>query len=216
MKHITAFFLSAVLLLSLCVTVIFGHEAPDLGKKGTITIQWKFQDKALPDGALRAFQIGTLQDIDGDFSFAPLSAFEDKDLSEENLTPELAKELAGMVKTSDGIMPSSFEDGVVTFDGLELGLYLIVQTKNLFVYEKITPFLVSVPLWDEDHYLYEIGVSEKFELKKRPSVPDSPDEPGDTLPQTGQVKWPVPVLLTIGLMLIVSGATLRRKSKYAQ
>lgn len=216
MKHITSFFLSVVLLLSLCVTAVFGHEAPDLGKRGTITIQWKFQDKALPDGALRAYQIGTLKEIDGDFSFAPLSAYKDKDLSEKNLTPELAKELAGMVKASGGIKPSSFKNGVVTFDDLELGLYLIVQTKTLFGYEKITPFLVSVPLWDKDHYLYEIGVSEKFELKKKPSVPDSPDKPGDTLPQTGQVNWPVPVLLTLGLVLIVSGAALRRKSKYAQ
>lgn len=216
MKHVTAFFLSIILLLSLCVTAVFGHEAPDLGKGGTITIQWKFQEKALPDGALRAFQIGTLQDIDGDFSFAPLSAYKDKDLSEENLTPDLAKELAGMVQAPDGFKPSSFENGVVTFDGLELGLYLIIQTKTISGFEKITPFLVSVPLWDKDHYLYEISVSEKFELKKTPSTPDTPDKPGPTLPQTGQVNWPVPVLLTLGLVLIVSGAALRRKSKYAQ
>ena len=121
-----------------------------------------------------------------------------------------------MVQAPDGIKPSSFENGVVTFDGLELGLYLILQTKTISGFEKITPFLVSVPLWDRDHYLYEISVSEKFELKKTPSTPDTPDKPGPTLPQTGQVNWPVPVLLTLGLVLIVSGATLRRKSKYAQ
>ena len=216
MKHITAFFLSVVLLLIPCVTTAFGHEAPDLGKKGTITIQWKFQDKASPHAALRAYHTRTPNAIHADFSFAPLSTYKDKDLSEKNLTPELAKELAGMVKASGGIKPSSLDNGVVTFDGLELGLYLIVQTKTLSGYEKITPFLVSVPLWDKDHYLYEISVSEKFELKKAPSTPDSPDKPGDTLPQTGQVNWPVPVLLTLGLVLIVSGATLRRKSKYAQ
>ena len=39
MKRITALFLSILLLLSLCVTAL-GHEAPDLTKKGTITIQW--------------------------------------------------------------------------------------------------------------------------------------------------------------------------------
>ena len=118
-----------------------------------------------------------------------------------------------MVQAPDGIKPSSFENGVVTFDGLELGLYLILQTKTISGFEKITPFLVSVPLWDKDHYLYEISVSEKFELKKTLSTLD---KPGPTLPQTGQVNWPVPVLLTLGLVLIVSGATLRRKSKYAQ
>ena len=70
MKRITALFLSILLLLSLCVTAL-GHEAPDLTKKGTITIQWKFQGDALPDGALRAYRVGTLKDTDGNFSFAP-------------------------------------------------------------------------------------------------------------------------------------------------
>ena len=118
MKRITALFLSILLLLSLCVTAL-GHEAPDLTKKGTITIQWKFQGDALPDGALRAYRVGTLKDTDGNFSFAPLPAYQGKDLSEKNLTPELAKELAGMVKASSAIKPASFKNGVVTFDELE-------------------------------------------------------------------------------------------------
>ena len=215
MKRIIALIVSAVLLLSLCATA-FGHEAPDLTKKGTITIQWKFQDKALPDGALRAYRIGTLKDTDGNFSFAALPAYKGQDLSEKNLTPELAKKLADMVKSSDGINPTSFQNGVVTFKDLELGLYLIVQTKDISGYERIAPFLISVPLWDKDHYLYEINVSEKFEVKRRPSTPETPDQPGDTLPQTGQVNWPVPVLLTLGLGLIVTGTALKRKSKNAR
>ena len=218
MKRITALFLSILLLLSLCVTAL-GHEAPDLTKKGTITIQWKFQGDALPDGALRAYRVGTLKDTYGNFSFAPLPAYQGKDLSEKNLTPELAKELAGMVKASSAIKPASFKSGVVTFDNLELGLYLIVQTKSISGYEKVAPFLVSVPLWDKDHYLYEINVSEKFEIKKEPptpGTPETPDQPGDKLPQTGQVNWPMPVLLILGLVLIVTGTALKRKSKHAR
>ena len=137
----------------------------------------------------------------------------------KNLTPELAKELAGMVKASSAIKPASFKSGVVTFDNLELGLYLIVQTKSISGYEKVAPFLVSVPLWDKDHYLYEINVSEKFEIKKEPptpGTPETPDQPGDKLPQTGQVNWPMPVLLILGLALIVTGTALKRKSKHAR
>ena len=164
-------------------------------------------------------RVGTLKDTDGNFSFAPLPAYQGKDLSEKNLTPELAKELAGMVKASSAIKPASFKSGVVTFDNLELGLYLIVQTKSISGYEKVAPFLVSVPLWDKDHYLYEINVSEKFEIKKEPptpGTPETPDQPGDKLPQTGQVNWPMPVLLILGLALIVTGTALKRKSKHAR
>lgn len=130
-----------------------------------------------------------------------------------------------MVKASDGIKPASFKSGVVTFDNLKLGLYLIVQTKDVSGYERITPFLVSVPLWDKDHYLYEINVSEKFEIKKTSSSPGTPSTPGTSettnqpngkLPQTGQVNWPMPVLLTLGLALIVTGTALKKKAKHAQ
>ena len=161
----------------------------------------------------------TPMDKHGNFSFAPLPAYQGKDLSEKNLTPELAKELAGMVKASSAIKPASFKSGVVTFDNLELGLYLIVQTKSISGYEKVAPFLVSVPLWDKDHYLYEINVSEKFEIKKEPptpGTPETPDQPGDKLPQTGQVNWPMPVLLILGVALIVTGTALKRKSKHAR
>ena len=218
MKRITALFLSVLLLLSLCIAA-FGHEAPDLTKKGTITIQWKFQGKALPDGALRAYRIGTLKESDGDFSFAPLPAYQGRDLSEKNLTPELAKELSRTVKASSGIKPASFKNGVVTFDDLELGLYLIVQTTGISGYERIAPFLVSVPMWSTDHYLYEINASEKFETKKEPSspgTPETPEQPGGRLPQTGQVNWPMPVLLTLGLALIVAGTALKKESKHAR
>ena len=84
---------------------------------------------------------------------------------------------------------------------------------------------MSVPLWDKDHYLYEINVSEKFEIKKTSSSPgtpstpgtsETPNQPGGKLPQTGQVNWPMPVLLTLGLALIVTGTALKKKAKHAQ
>ena len=48
-----------------------------------------------------------------------------------------------------------------------------------------------------------------------PNQPPSPAKPGNpTLPQTGQLWWPVPVLLSAGLLLIVWGLIRRRSSKH--
>lgn len=44
-----------------------------------------------------------------------------------------------------------------------------------------------------------------------PSGPGTPDEPTD-LPQTGQLWWPVPLLLAVSLLLLIIGLYLRRTS----
>lgn len=46
---------------------------------------------------------------------------------------------------------------------------------------------------------------------ENPEQPENPDQPGNpTLPQTGQLWWPVPVLVAGGLLLIVIGLLRRR------
>lgn len=44
-------------------------------------------------------------------------------------------------------------------------------------------------------------------------IPIEPDPDGNT-PQTGMVQWPVPVLLTLGMLLIAAGLRLETKKKY--
>ena len=51
--------------------------------------------------------------------------------------------------------------------------------------------------------------------EKPDSPPDKPDPPaGETLPQSGQLWWPVPVLLAAGLFLITVGLLRRRGAEY--
>jgi len=38
--------------------------------------------------------------------------------------------------------------------------------------------------------------------------------PKPTLPQTGQLWWPIPILLTAGLVLVLFGVMLRRGDDY--
>lgn len=49
---------------------------------------------------------------------------------------------------------------------------------------------------------------------KQPSVTPPTDQPkGPTLPQTGELWWPVPVLAAAGLLLIAAGAGKKRKGR---
>ena len=43
-----------------------------------------------------------------------------------------------------------------------------------------------------------------------PISPSEPDEPEPNLPQTGQLWWPVPLLICAGLLFVIVGLVRRR------
>lgn len=64
-----------------------------------------------------------------------------------------------------GITNTAGEDGAVVFDGLDLGLYLIVQAGELDGYYHTGPFIVAIPMTSADgsEWLYDIEASPKAE-----------------------------------------------------
>lgn len=115
-------------------------------------------------------------------------------------------------------------DGTAVFNRLQPGLYLAIQNEAARGYQKASPFLVTVPQWEENGYVYDVDASPKVELKKKTGS-ETPEtkkpggsgggskKPGKTLPQTGQRNWPVPVLMTAGIGMFLSGALLRTEKK---
>ena len=99
-------------------------------------------------------------------------------------------------------------DGMVIFDNLPEGTYLIYQRTSASGYSKIAPFLITLPAKIGNEIYYHVDASPKVELDKLPQ-PDSPEKPsvpkGDKLPQTGQLNWPIPVLSVTGLLLFAIG-----------
>ncbi|MCD8128384.1 MAG: hypothetical protein LUD54_02210 [Oscillospiraceae bacterium] len=61
---------------------------------------------------------------------------------------ELAETLADFTEqnTFTGVSTAVDTEGKVTFDDLELGVYLIVQTEKSTGFDVISPFIVTVPL----------------------------------------------------------------------
>lgn len=119
-----------------------------------------------------------------------------------------AKALEKLGNSTDGYDAAVVIDasGNASFAGLEEALYLVVRTKAATQHQSYfsEPFLVSVPLLLNGEPQYTVTASPKYGWS--PPAPDGPSTPDvPKLPQTGQLNWPIPILLVVGGLLILIG-----------
>lgn len=103
------------------------------------------------------------------------------DLTDSTLASRLEAKLPARAA---GTTHKISEQGIVSFDALPLGLYLVVQTENSKGYEAINSFLVSLPMADESGWLYTVDATPKVGAPTQevtppePETPSTPSEPG--------------------------------------
>lgn len=101
----------------------------------------------------------------------------------------------------DGIRTKTDADGVAVFGDLDVGVYLINATDHTG-YDDVTPFLVSIPSWDETsgEMLYEVTAEPKHSPKPQP------EKTSKSAPQTNvnsPVFWYFGGALVVSLTLFV-------------
>ena len=272
-KQLAALLL-AVALAAACAAPAFAAATAasiELTRKGSVTVTLRDSESgsAVSGGKLTLYQVASISRQNGNLSYDYTNSFENcgvslGDLSESDLARTLDDKRPA---DSKGETLTVDTDGKAVFSRLPLGLYLVVQSTASTGYEKINPFLVSVPLVEEDTYLYDVDAlpkvgtltpttppdvpeePDKPENPDKPETPEIPEEPGKntppgadnpddwvlngrpdknaapnpgnpddwvlngrpTLPQTGQLNWPIPVLTAAGTCLIAAGILLRKK-----
>ena len=216
---------SVLMLLGLSVVpVAQALEVPDLTRTGEIIVTVKdTQDRLVTGGELAAYRVADLKVLNqADYYLEPTDAFKsvlqatDID-SEDELTHALAKTLS---ETAVNLAPDYTgtvgENGTLTFTNLPLGLYLVVETKPAEGYTTLEPFLATVPYRNDDgSYEYKADAYPKETLLEPPlptPTPTPTPTPPPNLPQTGQLWWPVPLLVGIGLLFLITGL-LKRKTQ---
>lgn len=219
-KHFISGLLALLLLLGLPLSAA-AHAVPDESRNGhcSITVSMTYKGKAVRGGKLALYKVGDVAENDGNYSFVPVEAIRG-DIPEfgDIQSPELAGKLAKLEKkltpvTADPVTVG--KDGKATFSDLTFGLYLVVQKTAAPGYRKIAPFLVSVPYLYRDEYQYELTSQPKTDLEQevKPTAPPSSGGSGGKLPQTGQLWWPVPLLICAGLGCIAVGLFRRREAR---
>lgn len=209
MKKTGILILILVLVLNCLSMTAFAHEIPDLTQNGTITLTITYDEKELDGGELQLYRVGDIQDVNGDFSFVLTEAFGSTpltadDLNDATLPDELAKNLP---QTPDAT--AKIENGKASFANVVPGLYLVYQKTATSGYKAMKPFLISMPNFVDGKYVTDIIAEPKVGLETVP--PTVVTQP--SLPQTGQLNWPIPVLAALGLALVVVGIVLRNRKK---
>lgn len=229
-KRLAAAILTLLLCCSSAAVVYADHPVPDLSRTGSVSAVMTYDGHAVGGGSLIFWKAGDVLEENGNYRFALTEEFAASGLSLADPKDDVvASDLADYAKEAglSGTSVSIGEDGVVQLENLQPGLYLIAQQDSADGFEPIAPFLVSMPMYENGDYVYEVdaqpklGTLTKFVTPSRePSgKPVSPVEkkPPIKLPQTGQLNWPVPVMTVSGMMLFFGGWMLRygrKKSGY--
>lgn len=216
LHRIAVFLITAVLAIGMACPVFAADASavPELSRDGSLQVTMKLDNKAVSGGELTAYQVADVALDDGDLSYEYTNGFENcgidlGDLSDKTLADKLSKVVAS---DAGKVTQSVASDGTVKFSNLKLGLYLVLQTKSGTGYKDISAFLVSVPMQEDGAWVYNVDATPKIgTLTADTPTPGKPNTPKvTTLPQTGQLNWPVPVLAVAGLLIFALGWSMRR------
>lgn len=217
MKKILLFILSVSMFIRLFDIAVFSYSVPDLDRLGSISVTMRYGDESVSGGSMALYRVADVTSDNGNFFFTPCGDFAslDEDITDVD-SDSLSLMVAAFIEQNDiiGITMPIDSDGRVTFYDLKPGLYMLIQTVAAKGYNCANPFLVTLPMNDGE-YLYDVDASAKVELND-PDEETKPDSGNNTttandddkLPQTGQLNWPIPILLVSGTALILIGMIL--------
>ncbi len=230
-KRILALLLSVMFVFLMGLTAL-AVDVPDEDRLCSVTLVMNYRGDPVGGGSLSIYRVGEVVEDDGNYSFAPTGDFADcgetfNDLEDAELAVRLKRfaERNSIAAVSTRKIGS---DGKVSFDKLPIGLYMIVQNQAAPGFKNIAPFLISLPYMEDGKYQYDLLAEPKTELEPKPDedpdpTPETPPAPEDDpkpsvpdepkLPQTGQLWWPVPMLICVGLILVLVGIVLSRRKE---
>lgn len=178
-------------LVCLLVQPVAANHVPELNQSGSIQISMQYEGDPVSGGELTLYRVGDIREDDGNYSFILTDTFASCSVTLENVqSSETAERLSDYARRKGikGQTKKVSTSGNISFADLEPGLYLLVQRKAAPDYQKVKPFLVTLPMRHGDAYSYQVDASPKVS----PIHPwtDNPDQPA-----TGQSEWPFWVFL---------------------
>lgn len=168
-KPIASLLILLAMLFSLNTAAFAANEVVDLSAVGSVSVTPKANGQAVGAGMTftlyrvgkgNAAQDGTLSYVLTDAfsgSKADLTKLEASGLAQTLADYAAAQNVSGTAKKAGG-------NGTVKFDGLAVGVYLLVQTSDGGTGYTVQPFLATVPLTEDGRLNYNVDASPKTEV----------------------------------------------------
>ena len=218
-------------LTSFPVSAAENREILDPNRRGSISITFTYYDenskstKPVTGGnSVGLYKVADVAADNGfkfviDERFAGAGEIPDTDKALDDANPELAKKMEAIADHYAFDVPSVETDssGRVSFEGLEVGLYLVKQDAQGTGDNKIviSPFLISIPQKNTDGSLiYDVDAHAKPIGAAKEEVPPPPPPPTPPhLPQTGQLWRPVMILGGLGALMLCLGMIRKKRNE---
>lgn len=194
-----------ILLLALALSLFTvggaAAEQLELNKKGSISSSFACVHGFKSYGKTTLYRVADAVESENGYTLVLTPDFKGSGLSLDDVeNPKTASTFERFAQ-SRGLSGDTrdLENGNVTYDGLSAGLYLIVHKDDD---EKITealPFFVTLPRTEDGKYVYDVNAAPKVIVKH------AEGELPPSIPQTGQLKWPIPVLAFSGIVVFTIG-----------
>lgn len=213
MRKICALLTALLLVCGFAVTAS-AQEIPNLEENGTITFTVTCGEDKLNGGEMTIYRVGDIVAEDGNYSFSLVEELSESGLSLDNTDdPALAAQLANLaVDAALAGVTAPIVDGKARFENVMPGLYVVVHSVPTLGYAAMSPFLISMPWYQDGVYHTDVTAHPKVPVEPAPTEGTEPpvtEPPEPSLPQTGQLNWPVPLLAVLGLCMFAAGWALR-------
>lgn len=163
-----------ILFISLLVVVLglstLSVAAADLNRTGSITVTALDPDSHLPVGVatFRLYRFATAKASGNGVAFTYTAAFKNNGMTLNNLSDAyLPMHLAAYAAANDLYYSqlSTNQNGIVTFEDLSCGAYLVVPVSISSGYLNPAPFIVSLPSYSEGEWHYTVHAQPKIEAE---------------------------------------------------
>lgn len=146
-----------------------GNHIVNLNKKASVTITLKDLNEniAVSGAKLSVYQIATVNKENNNLKFNYLDNFKNCNGDLTNLTDSsLTSTIDKCINNKDLPLQTKLtnESGIVKFDNLQLGLYLVKQTNKVSGFSNIDPFLVVLPKEENNNWIYDIKAYPKTDI----------------------------------------------------
>ena len=142
----------------------------DFDKKGNIKVTLiENSENVVVEGAeITIYKVADATEYNNNLKFEYVDEikscdFNLEDLENSNATSEILK---CITKDVLSITKSTNDKGIVTFDNLDLGLYIVTQSNKVEGFSVIDSFLVMIPNVIDNEWIYDISALPKTDIYK--------------------------------------------------